>query len=106
MVSAKARAGTRRQAVVRLPRGVITPFRSRLDGVMLRREAWVCRKESERAVHRFCLDGWRSGVPVVMAAVLCGALHSCLNLRDAAHRRWKPARTRRLASTLLAINRL
>jgi len=43
-----------------LPRGVITPFHSRLDGGMLRREAWVCRKESERAVHRICLDGWRS----------------------------------------------
>ena len=29
---------------------------------MLRREAGVCRKESERAAHRICLDGWRSAV--------------------------------------------
>ena len=29
---------------------------------MLRREAWVCRKESERAAHRICLDGWRNAV--------------------------------------------
>jgi len=29
---------------------------------MLRREAGVCRKESERAAHRICLNGWYSAV--------------------------------------------
>ncbi|NMG49982.1 hypothetical protein GO613_17950 [Azoarcus communis] len=59
---------------------VITPFRSRLDGGMLRREACVCRKESERAVHRICLDGWRAtaGVGAVRTQ-----FDSCLNLLDA-----------------------
>ena len=32
--------------------GVITPFRSRLDGGMLRREAWGRRKESEPVPYR------------------------------------------------------
>ena len=49
---------------VGLPVVVITPFRSRLDGGMLRWSAGTCRKQSESAGCRIYVRGWRGAVGV------------------------------------------